>query len=50
MSTLSEGDALTREQVIEMLRAIYDPEIPVNIWDLGLIYDLQISGTISPSR
>ncbi len=44
MSTLSEGDALTREQVIEMLRAIFDPEIPVNIWDLGLIYDLQISG------
>ncbi len=44
MSTVSESDALTREQVIEMLRAIYDPEIPVNIWDLGLIYDLQISG------
>jgi metal-sulfur cluster biosynthetic enzyme len=39
-----ESDALAREQVIEMLRAIYDPEIPVNIWDLGLIYDLQVTG------
>ena len=29
-------------QVIEALRQIYDPEISVNIYDLGLIYDLQI--------
>jgi FeS assembly SUF system protein len=29
--------------MIEALRTIYDPEIPVNIYDLGLIYDLQIS-------
>jgi metal-sulfur cluster biosynthetic enzyme len=33
-------NALTREQVIDALRTIYDPEIPVNIWDLGLIYEL----------
>lgn len=33
---------LTREQVIEKLREVYDPEIPVNVWDLGLVYDLQI--------
>ena len=31
-----------RAQVIEALREIYDPEIPVNIYDLGLIYDLDI--------
>jgi FeS assembly SUF system protein len=31
------------EQVIEALKEIYDPEIPVNIYDLGLIYDVQIS-------
>lgn len=30
------------EQVIEALRAVYDPEIPVNIYDLGLIYTLDI--------
>ncbi len=28
----------TKERVIEELRKIYDPEIPVNIYDLGLIY------------
>jgi len=31
------------EQVIAALREIYDPEIPVNIYDLGLIYDVKIS-------
>lgn len=29
-------------EVIEALRSIYDPEIPVNIYDLGLIYDVQV--------
>jgi metal-sulfur cluster biosynthetic enzyme len=38
------ADPLTRDQVIQVLRTIYDPEIPVNIWDLGLIYDLQVTG------
>jgi metal-sulfur cluster biosynthetic enzyme len=32
----------TRDQVIEVLKTCYDPEIPVNIWDLGLIYDITI--------
>ena len=31
------------EAVIEAIKEIYDPEIPVNIYDLGLIYDVQIS-------
>lgn len=34
---------LTRENIIEVLQSVYDPEIPVNIWDLGLIYDIAIS-------
>jgi probable FeS assembly SUF system protein SufT len=33
---------VTEDQVMEQLRTCYDPEIPVNIVDLGLIYDLQI--------
>ena len=28
--------------VVEVLRTVYDPEIPVNVFDLGLIYDLRI--------
>ena len=31
-------------QVIEKLKTIFDPEIPVNIYDLGLIYDITITG------
>jgi FeS assembly SUF system protein len=31
------------EDVIEALKEIYDPEIPVNIYDLGLIYDVEIT-------
>lgn len=32
-----------REEIIEALRTIYDPEIPVNIYDLGLIYRLDVN-------
>ncbi len=32
-----------RDQVIAALKTCYDPEIPVNIYDLGLIYDLDIT-------
>lgn len=31
-----------KDRVIEALRNVYDPEIPINIYDLGLIYDVQI--------
>ena len=34
----------TKEQVYEALQTCYDPEIPVNIVDLGLIYDVQVDG------
>lgn len=33
---------LLRSNVIAAMRTIYDPEIPVNIYDLGLIYELDI--------
>ena len=38
----------TREQILEALKNVYDPEIPVNIVDLGLIYELDIrdDGTV----
>jgi FeS assembly SUF system protein len=31
-----------KEKVIETLQTIYDPEIPVNIYDLGLIYNVDV--------
>ena len=31
-----------KEQIIEALRDVYDPEIPINVYDLGLIYDIRI--------
>ena len=34
----------TRDKIIGVLRQIYDPEIPVNIYDLGLIYDIRVDG------
>lgn len=30
-------------EVVEAIRSVYDPEIPVSVFDLGLIYDLRIS-------
>ncbi len=30
----------TKKEVVEILKTIYDPEIPVNIYDLGLIYEI----------
>jgi len=32
-----------QEKVVEMLKTVYDPEIPVNIYDLGLIYRIELS-------
>ena len=31
-----------KEKIIEEIRKIYDPELPVNIYELGLIYDIQV--------
>jgi FeS assembly SUF system protein len=38
----ASNDELT-DRVIDTLKSIYDPEIPVDIYELGLIYDLKIS-------
>jgi probable FeS assembly SUF system protein SufT len=37
------GSVLSEDLVYERLRSVYDPEIPVNVVDLGLIYDLRIT-------
>ena len=33
----------TREDVIKAIKQVYDPEIPVNVYDLGLIYSVDLS-------
>ena len=35
-------EANPNDEVIEEIRKIYDPELPVNIYELGLIYDIQV--------
>ena len=34
--------ATLRESIVEAMRTIYDPELPVNVYDLGLIYGFEI--------
>ena len=31
-----------KDEIVAALKKIYDPEIPVNIWDMGLIYDVDV--------
>ena len=33
---------LTKDSVIEALKEVYDPEIPVNVIDLGLVYNVEV--------
>ena len=44
------GEPVQEEKVWEQLRTVYDPEIPVNIVELGLIYDLQIKDQTEGSQ
>lgn len=32
----------TKDDIIAALKTVYDPEIPVNIWDMGLVYNIDI--------
>jgi FeS assembly SUF system protein len=38
-----QNNELLKEAVITALKTVFDPEIPVNIYDLGLIYDININ-------
>jgi len=35
--------AIDKNIIIEALKTVYDPEIPVNVYDLGLIYEIHVS-------
>ena len=34
---------VTKDEVITVLKECYDPEIPINIWDLGLVYGINLN-------
>ncbi len=38
----SSEDTIIKKKVISALKEVYDPEIPVNIYDLGLIYEVKV--------
>ena len=37
-----EEKTLIEERIVDVLKTVYDPEIPVNIYDLGLIYKIDV--------
>jgi FeS assembly SUF system protein len=39
--TINDGSSL-RDKIEAALRTVFDPEVPVNIFDMGLVYDIQI--------
>jgi len=39
---MAETATLTQDTVLEALKDVYDPEIPVNVVDLGLVYDCSV--------
>ena len=39
---MAETATLTQDTVLEALKDVYDPEIPVNVVDLGLVYDCDV--------
>lgn len=42
METTKNRTEKIKEQVIEALRTVYDPEIPVDIYEMGLVYDIAV--------
>ncbi len=42
MSEVKETEVTLRDKVLEAIKSVYDPEIPVDIYELGLIYEITI--------
>src|SRR5690606_6713347 len=39
----SESDEQLRERIVDALKTVYDPEIPVNVYGRGMIYDIELA-------
>ncbi|MCA9755704.1 MAG: SUF system Fe-S cluster assembly protein [Candidatus Eisenbacteria bacterium] len=37
-------DLALRERIVQAMKTVYDPEIPVNIYDLGMVYEIEVQG------
>ncbi len=42
MQMTQQEKTLIEENIVDVLKTVYDPEIPVNIYDLGLIYKIDV--------
>ena len=42
-----DRESKIKDMIVEQLKTVYDPEIPVNIYDLGLIYNLDVNEIVS---
>ena len=38
----NEGNLISKDKIIDCIKTVMDPEIPVNLYDLGLIYSIKI--------
>ena len=39
---ITDNKPTIEEEIVKMLKTVYDPEIPVNIYDLGLVYNIEV--------
>ena len=46
MTDIQQQKTKLESEIVASLRMVYDPEIPVNVYDLGLIYEINISDTM----
>ncbi len=42
----SVSKAELKERIVEQIKTVYDPEIPMNVYDLGLIYDISVDDSL----
>ena len=45
-----EEKTLLEERIVDVLKTVYDPEIPVNIYDLGMIYKIDVQDNANVSK